>query len=150
MTSAGVTGEQLLVPLLLLLLRALELEVRSLNVHVRNRWTTRIRLLPLRWMRMVRVGGYFPLKDLPEYRLPERDADDADYSGFYDVVENSVWRPRRVGEKTVKIALDDDFEEFCNNEELKVDGGVDCGRSPFPVSTCSRRKSSNSGSDVDM
>jgi hypothetical protein len=76
-------------------------------------------------------GGWFPLKDLPEYYEPEDVRDDGNV--WADAVTNTVWRPRRVGEKTLEIALDGDIEEFFKNEEFNVDGGVDCGRSPFPV-----------------
>ena len=76
-------------------------------------------------------GGWKAMKDLPDYYEPGEDEDDG--SVFVDKLVNTVWRPRRVGETTPKILTDDDVAEFNKNQELKVDGGVDCGRSPFPV-----------------
>lgn len=89
-----------------------------------------------------RSGGWIPIKNLPPYRMPVDPelADDDPVqlawknTVWHDIVENSVWRPRRVGEKTLKIDIDDTYpEEFHKNSELTVDGGVDCGREPYPV-----------------
>ena len=79
-------------------------------------------------------GGWFAIKDLPEFRETPPAGDEEDFI-FDDLVENSVWRPRRVGEKTLKIDLDEDIEDFLRNSELEVEGGFDCGRSPYPVGT---------------
>jgi hypothetical protein len=78
-------------------------------------------------------GGYYPIKDLADYRLPENDPISDTYSDWQDVTSNSVWRPRRIGEKKLKIDLDEDIEEFFKNSDMEVWGGVDCGRSPYPV-----------------
>jgi hypothetical protein len=78
-------------------------------------------------------GGYYSIKDLADYRLPENDPMSDTYPDWQDVTSNSVWRPRRVGEKKLKIDLDEDIEEFFKNSDMEVWGGVDCGRSPYPV-----------------
>jgi hypothetical protein len=87
-------------------------------------------------------GGWVPIKNLPQYKFPEdpglADDEEAQIAWenlvFDDVVENTVWRPRRVGEKTLKIDFDEeDPDEFPKNKELLVGGGVDCGREPYPV-----------------
>lgn len=72
-------------------------------------------------------GGYYAMKDLPEYQ---------EYPGeeWNDILTNTVWRPRHVGEKTLKIDMDDDFNDLLDDNQLTVDGGVDCGKSPYPVS----------------
>jgi hypothetical protein len=89
-----------------------------------------------------RSGGWIPIKNFPQYRTPVDPGLDDDepeqiaYENLIwdDIVENSVWRPRRVGEKTLKIDFDDDDpEEFYKHSELNVDGGVDCGREPYPA-----------------
>lgn len=33
------------------------------------------------------------------------------------------------------VDLDEDLQDFIENSELEVDGGVDCGSSPYPVCT---------------
>lgn len=76
-------------------------------------------------------AGWFPVKELPDYFEPEEDKWDG--KQWVDSVTNTVWRPRRVGEKTLQIDLDKDIEHFRKKTEFKTDGGVDCGRSPFPV-----------------
>jgi hypothetical protein len=77
-------------------------------------------------------GGYRPLKMVEEYEELTEDKDDGKV--WVDAVVNTVWSPRRAREKTLKIDLDDDIEAFHKKTELEVDGGVDCSRSPFPVS----------------
>jgi hypothetical protein len=79
-------------------------------------------------------AGFFAMKDLPEYYRPEvpigtnvRDSE------VGHAIMNTVWRPRHVGETVVKIELDRDIECFLKNNTLQVDGGVDCGRSLYPV-----------------
>jgi hypothetical protein len=72
-------------------------------------------------------GGFIAMKGFKEYQqLPGEE--------WKDVLTNTVWRPRRVGEKTLKIDMDEDFDENLDDNELMVDGGVDCGKSPYPVS----------------
>jgi hypothetical protein len=86
-------------------------------------------------------GGFMPMKLLPEYLQPSPDAD-GNYPEWEDVIANTVWRPRRVGEKTLSIGMD---QEWGISTEFEFDGGVDCGRSPYPVlitSTPSPRPSS--------
>jgi hypothetical protein len=71
------------------------------------------------------------MKFLPEYQEPEDDG--FDFPEWVDALANTVWRPRRVGEKHLKIDIDLDIEEFFTRTDLEIDGGVDCGRSPYPV-----------------
>ncbi|KAM3069478.1 hypothetical protein ACMFMF_008695 [Clarireedia jacksonii] len=75
-------------------------------------------------------GGFFAMRDFEEYDTP-----DANYLSheYYDPIENSVWRPRRVGEKSLKIDMDEEINEFLGNTDLEFDGGLDCGRSPYPL-----------------
>ena len=77
-------------------------------------------------------GGYRPLKTVEEYKELAEEEDDG--MVWVDAVANTVWSPRRVEEKTVKIDLDDDIEAFRKKADLHIDGGVDCSRSPYPVS----------------
>ncbi|KAH6676391.1 hypothetical protein B0J14DRAFT_690625 [Halenospora varia] len=73
---------------------------------------------------IVSSAGFVALKDVDEFKN----------DGINDIVNNTVWRPRRVGEKTVKADIDyPEFEDFMNESKLLVDGGVDCGQSPYPV-----------------
>ncbi|KAM0145213.1 hypothetical protein ACHAP3_000336 [Botrytis cinerea] len=76
-------------------------------------------------------GGFFAMKDFTEYAVP--DEDDANFQEYYDPVENSVWRPRQVGEQHVKIDMDEEPDAFLQNSQFEIDGGVDCGRSPYPL-----------------
>lgn len=76
-------------------------------------------------------GGFFAMKDFVEYAVP--DEDDETFQEYYDPIENSVWRPRQVGEQHVKIDMDEDLDAFLKNSQFEIDGGVDCGRSPYPV-----------------
>jgi len=78
-------------------------------------------------------GGYFAIKDLEDYKILEDDGEGIE-NGM-DVLENSVWMPKRVGEKTLKIDLDMNYIEFLLSSKFHVKGGIDCGRSPYPVST---------------
>lgn len=76
------------------------------------------------------TGGFMPMKLLPEYLEPSPDAD-GNYPEWEDVIANTVWRPRRVGEKTLSIGMD---QEWGISTEFEFNGGgVDCGRSPYPV-----------------
>ncbi|KAF7886444.1 hypothetical protein EAF00_010547 [Botryotinia globosa] len=76
-------------------------------------------------------GGFFAMKDFIEYAVP--DEDDETFQEYYDPIENSVWRPRQVGEQHVKIDMDEDLDAFLKNSQFEIDGGVDCGRSPYPL-----------------
>ena len=76
-------------------------------------------------------AGWFPIKELPEYYEPDEEEDNV--AQWVDNLTNTVWTPRRVGEKSLQVELDRDIEFFRQKRELQVDGGVDCGRSPFPV-----------------
>ncbi|KAI9649556.1 hypothetical protein NHQ30_002136 [Ciborinia camelliae] len=76
-------------------------------------------------------GGFFAMKNFSEYAVP--DEDDASFQEYYDPIENSVWRPIQVDEKKVKIDMDEDTDKFLKNSQFEIDGGVDCGRSPYPV-----------------
>jgi len=80
----------------------------------------------------VSSGGYIAMKDPDDYKEPKINWDNT-APEWDDVIQNSVWRPRRVGEKEVKVDLDDDLDVFIKSSKLEVDGGVDCGRSPYPV-----------------
>lgn len=75
------------------------------------------------------AGGFFPMKLFDEYK-PRLDANGDYEQDWSDPLMNTVWRPRRVGEKKVKIDIDEPWEKIT---DLEVDGGLDCGRSPFPV-----------------
>ena len=77
-------------------------------------------------------GGYCAIKDMAEYRIPRDDEELTE--DFVDVLENSVWMPRRVGEKTLEVGLDVDYSEFLVSPRFERGGGIDCGRSPYPVS----------------
>jgi hypothetical protein len=79
-------------------------------------------------------AGFFAMKDIPEYYRPEipigtnvRDSE------VEHTIRNTVWRPRLVGGTVAKIELDTDIGCFLRANDLQVDGGVDCGRSPYPV-----------------
>ncbi|QSZ34322.1 hypothetical protein DSL72_005913 [Monilinia vaccinii-corymbosi] len=76
-------------------------------------------------------GGFFAMKDFAEYAVP--DEDDESFEEYYDPIENSVWRPIQVGEREVRIAMDEDPDTFLKNSQFEIDGGVDCGRSPYPL-----------------
>ncbi|KAH8602053.1 hypothetical protein B0O99DRAFT_735526 [Bisporella sp. PMI_857] len=82
-------------------------------------------------------GGFGALKSWKEYKEPcgEEEEDHHHHhlereGEWIDALQNTVWAPRRVGEKTLNIGLDDDFREVTN---LMQRGGVDCERSPYPV-----------------
>lgn len=76
-------------------------------------------------------GGFQPMKDFPEYAPPIPD-DDEDDQEWMDAIDNTVWRPRLSGEKQLRIDIDESFDEF-GKTALEIFGGVDCGRSPYPV-----------------
>ncbi|KAH7411084.1 hypothetical protein BKA64DRAFT_704190 [Cadophora sp. MPI-SDFR-AT-0126] len=78
-------------------------------------------------------GGFFPMKCLDPYPEPDDLDGDGGDPDWLDALQNTVWRPRHVGEKTLKIEMDDLFDEVMAKKWLEVDGGVDCGRSPYPV-----------------
>ncbi len=76
-------------------------------------------------------GGFKAMKDLPEYKDVGENVDGPKRE---DALQNSVWRPKDVGEIEGKpnIRIDRKFGSK-SNPDLEVDGGVDCGRSPYPV-----------------
>ncbi|KAF5872387.1 uncharacterized protein Bfra_005746 [Botrytis fragariae] len=76
-------------------------------------------------------GGFFAMKNFIEYAVP--DEDDETFQEYYDPIENSVWRPRQVGEHHVKVDMDEEPDAFLKNSQFEIDGGVDCGRSPYPL-----------------
>jgi len=80
------------------------------------------------------TGGFMPMKLLPEYCAPETDEAGNYHEGWEDVLANTVWRPRRVGEREgeVSVGIDGVWGE---KSEFAFDGGMDCGRSPYPVRT---------------
>ncbi|PVH82095.1 hypothetical protein DL98DRAFT_147187 [Cadophora sp. DSE1049] len=80
-------------------------------------------------------GGFFPMKCLDPYPEPDDLDGDGRDPDWLDALQNTVWRPRQVGEKTLRIEMDDLFDEATAKKWLEVDGGVDCGRSPYPVRT---------------
>jgi len=100
-------------------------------------------------------AGFFPIKLLKEFKEPPVYDEDGDPLAVLDnhgnevdqlwddPIENSVWRPRRVGENDPVIGIDvgkgigmeiGTLHAFNKESELNVDGGVDCGRLPYPVS----------------
>jgi hypothetical protein len=79
-------------------------------------------------------AGFFAMKDLPEYYRPEAPTGtNIRDSEVEDTMRNTVWRPRLVGDTVVNIEIDRDIRCFLRNNNLQVDGGVDCGRSPYRV-----------------
>ncbi|CAD6448656.1 103a1c68-8382-4bef-bb96-af23637da001 [Sclerotinia trifoliorum] len=76
-------------------------------------------------------GGFFAMRDFLEYAVP--DEDDASFHEYYDPIENSIWRPIQVGEQRPKIDMDEEPDSFLKNSQFEIDGGVDCGRSPYPL-----------------
>lgn len=82
-------------------------------------------------------GGFQAIKDFPEFKAPPPFDPDMGDDGIVwdDLINNTVWAPRRVGEKTAKVDLDTDSDEFLRNSHLERDRGVDCGRLPYPVRT---------------
>jgi hypothetical protein len=79
-------------------------------------------------------AGFFAMKDLPEYYRPKvpigtnvRDSE------VEHTIRNTVWRPRLVGDTVANIEIDRDIGCLLRNNSLQIDGGVDCGRSPYPV-----------------
>jgi hypothetical protein len=81
-------------------------------------------------------GGFQAIKCIPQFKEPPFDPEVRDDGIVWDdPINNSVWRPRRVGEKTVQVDLDIDPYEFLRSSDLEIDRGVDCGRLPYPVCT---------------
>ena len=76
------------------------------------------------------TGGFMPMKELPEYIAPATDASGNYPDGWEDVLANTIWWPRRTGEREVEVGIDEPWEK---ESEFEFDGGVDCGRSPYPV-----------------
>jgi hypothetical protein len=76
------------------------------------------------------TGDFMPMKLLPEYFAPPTDAGGNYPEDWEDVLANTVWRPRRVGERELEVGIDG---EWWQKSEFEFDGGVDCGRSPYPV-----------------
>ncbi|CAL3962848.1 unnamed protein product [Diplocarpon coronariae] len=74
-------------------------------------------------------GGFLPMKLLDRYPEP----DDDENVEWIDAIQNTLWRPRRVGEKTPRIEMDENLEDGSEETDLEYLGGVDCGRSPYPV-----------------
>ncbi|PBP25567.1 hypothetical protein BUE80_DR003526 [Diplocarpon rosae] len=74
-------------------------------------------------------GGFLPMRLLDRYPEPNDDED----VEWIDAIQNTLWRPRRVGEKTPRIEMDENFEDGSRETDLEYLGGVDCGRSPYPV-----------------
>ena len=70
------------------------------------------------------------MKELAEYKEP--DENNFQRTPWIDNLANTVWRPRHVGEKTLEISMDKDIETF-KKTEFNIDGGVDSGRSPYPL-----------------
>ncbi|KAF7869649.1 hypothetical protein EAF04_004433 [Stromatinia cepivora] len=72
-----------------------------------------------------------PIEDDGSSGVP--DEDDASFQEYYDPIENSIWRPIQVGEQRPKIDMDEEPDSFLKNSQFEIDGGVDCGRSPYPL-----------------
>jgi len=79
------------------------------------------------------TGGFVPMKLLPEYMAPDTDEGGNYPDGWEDVLANTVWWPRRTGEKDGEVQIGID-KPWGKESEFEFDGGVDCGRSPYPVS----------------
>lgn len=82
-------------------------------------------------------GGFRAIKDFPEFKEPPQfDPEIGDNGTVWDdLISNSVWRPRRVGEDTLEVGVDVDRDDFLRYSPLERDRGVDCGRLPYPVCT---------------
>jgi hypothetical protein len=78
------------------------------------------------------TGGFMPMKLLPEYFAPPTDAAGSYPENWEDVLANTVWRPRRVGEREGELEVGIDGE-WGQKSAFEFDEGVDCGRSPYPV-----------------
>lgn len=81
-------------------------------------------------------GGFQAIKDFPEFKEPPPFDPELGDDGIIwdDPINNSVWRPRWVGEETLNIDVDVSQEDFLRDNHLERDRGVDCGRLPYPVS----------------
>lgn len=92
-------------------------------------------------------GGFVSMRVLAA-GLNSDDNEDYFEERIQERVENTVWRPRRVGEEPQDIngtdverakaeqeeANESDFARFRPVTEFEVDGGVDCATAPFPAS----------------
>lgn len=80
-------------------------------------------------------GGFQAIKDFPKFKEPPPFDPEVGDDGIVwdDLVNNSVWMPRRAGEDILNIDVDFDQDEFWRNSQLERDRGVDCGRLPYPV-----------------
>lgn len=74
-----------------------------------------------------------PFDRMPEYAIPESVGEDS--AKWENTMANTVWRPRRVGEQTANVVFD---QPRNGKTEFDFAGGVDCGRSPYPVLPSSR------------
>lgn len=63
----------------------------------------------------------------------EHDFEDDKLS--FDGVQNTLWMPRRWGERTLEVGFDMSPVDYYLASNLELFGGVDCGRAPYPVST---------------
>lgn len=79
-------------------------------------------------------GGFKAMRELPEYLEPADDDTDEhiDTRYYRDAIQNTVWRPRRTGEVETRIEIDEPFNASAKTD-LEIHGGLDCGRSPYPV-----------------
>lgn len=77
-------------------------------------------------------GGFTPMKTLDFLREPSFSAD-GNLPDWFDGTQNTVWRPRVLGEKHPQIGIDETVQDFLQDSKFENDGGVDCGRSPYPV-----------------
>ena len=84
--------------------------------------------------RFLSSGGFCAMKHMDLYQETSTETQYVK-EDWHDAVENSIWRPRRLGEEDGDpiIDLDEDLDAFHAESGLNVDGGVDCGRSPYPV-----------------
>lgn len=85
-------------------------------------------------------GGFRAMKTLDDYLEPEDIYEDDE--DWYDPLDNSVWMPLQVGEVTPNIKLDEDYPDVV--KEFAIDGGIDCSRTPYPVSITIPTSSMNS------
>ncbi|KAG9247371.1 hypothetical protein BJ878DRAFT_477465 [Calycina marina] len=77
-----------------------------------------------------RTAGFDAMKDFDDYKLSYEGETTGD---AIDKLDNTLWRPKGTGEKRLVIPIDHRIEDWWNITAIDVKGGVDAGRSPYPV-----------------
>lgn len=77
------------------------------------------------------TGGFMPMRWMSEYAAVPMDEGGNYLEGYEDRIANSVWRPRRTGERGRGLEIPMDMPDW--RSERKFLGGVDCGAGPYPV-----------------